>query len=540
NTTGTANYTMLWPDDEAELISGNCSETIINSTTRIINISFEPKSQVRYAGGENNWWHSNWQKRKSIYLNVSSGETEENYTVLLNISYDSNMNNDFSDLRFIRYADNTTMLDYWIESQSDGSWCNVWVEFRDNITTANQTLAWMYYNNSGASNISNEENSFVFFDDFEDGTMDKWTVLENGILSVNSSQAHRGTYSLQVSEHNNDRKTIVANNVNEENILLDTWWRLSEVSNADMSVGARCNYSNSNFEGYETNMEGSGGWTISKWVSNSWNDIYGSNEGSPTTDTWMKLTVIINGTNMKILQDDSQIVPPTGWQAIGSEFSNGSIFIRTWRIDTDDHWWVDDVKVRKYIDPEPTYSIGSEQDVNGVWNSSSNATNNLYSWNFNITVTDNSSAKAWKVDEYGVYKYTFIEPSQNWVGVTAIPGGNDTSSVVAVNYSSNYNFSMTIWFEENLTNQTWGTTIPIANNVDILNDTDSNDDINTGDITFNGIEEINAVDIFNTSGTFSKNNASQTVDVQFNVRIPIGTMWGEYIARIAVKIIQKN
>ena len=180
------------------------------------------------------------------------------------------------------------------------------------------------------------------------------------------------------------------------------------------------------------------------------------------------------------------------------------------------------------------------ENVSDGWNTTQNATNDLNSWNFNITVVDNGGEKAWKIDEYGVYKYTFIEPSQNWVGVTAIPGGNDTSGIVAVNYSSNYNFNMTIWFEENLTNQTWGTTIPIANNVDILNNTDPNDDIDKGDITFNGIEETNAVDIFNTSGTFSKNNASQTVNVQFNVRIPYGTMWGEYIAHIAVKIIQKT
>ena len=113
---------------------------------------------------------------------------------------------------------------------------------------------------------------------------------------------------------------------------------------------------------------------------------------------------------------------------------------------------------------------------------------------------------------------------------------------MTITYSSNYDYNITIWFEENLTNQTWGTTIPIAGNVDILNGTDPNDDITpfTGDITFNGIGEANAVDIINASGIFEPDGVTQTVNVQFNVRIPLGTMWGIYQAHVGVKIFQKQ
>ncbi|RLE39892.1 hypothetical protein DRZ77_03395, partial [Candidatus Woesearchaeota archaeon] len=178
----------------------------------------------------------------------------------------------------------------------------------------------------------------------------------------------------------------------------------------------------------------------------------------------------------------------------------------------------------------------------GGWNTTQNATNDLNSWNFKIDVVDTKNAHSWVVDEYGVYRYTFIQPNQNWIDVVAQPGSNDTSNVVTITYSSNYDYNITIWFEENLTNQTWGTTIPIAGNVDILNSTDPNDDItpSTGDITFNGIGEANAVDIINVSGTFEPDGVTQTVDVQFNVRIPLGTMWGIYQAHVGVKIFQKQ
>jgi hypothetical protein len=174
---------------------------------------------------------------------------------------------------------------------------------------------------------------------------------------------------------------------------------------------------------------------------------------------------------------------------------------------------------------------------NYTWNSTGDAYNDPYSWNFNITVVDTIDIETCKVDEYGVYKYTLHSPNQDWVDVYAAPGFNDTSSVVTITYSSNYDFNMSIYFEENLYNSTYDETILIANNVDILADADPNDDI-TSDITFSGIGEANAVDIFNVSGFFQTDNVSQTVNVQFDVYIPIGTLGIKYTARVATKIVQ--
>ncbi|MCD6573922.1 MAG: DUF2341 domain-containing protein, partial [Thermoplasmata archaeon] len=106
-----------------------------------------------------------WTHRKPINLWVSSGKTPAYYQVLLNISYNTSMNPDSSDLRFIRYADNVTELDYWIERKVDGKWANIWVEIADEITTQNKTLAWMYYGNEYAASASNGSATFLFFDD---------------------------------------------------------------------------------------------------------------------------------------------------------------------------------------------------------------------------------------------------------------------------------------------------------------------------------------------------------------------------------------
>ena len=173
---------------------------------------------------------------------------------------------------------------------------------------------------------------------------------------------------------------------------------------------------------------------------------------------------------------------------------------------------------------------------NNTWNGAQDTWNDLYSWNFNITVRDSLNLSASKIDEYGVYQHTSVTADSDWVDVAALPGFSDDSSIVTLTYSSNYDYDLSIYFEENLTHTTQSSYyINISDNVTIKADADLGDDI-TSDKTFQGIGEVNAIDIFNISGTYQTDGTSQSVDVQFRVYIPLGTMGGKYTARVATKI----
>ena len=175
-----------------------------------------------------------WTHRKPINLWVSSGKTPAYYQVLLNISYNASMNPDFSDLRFIRYADNTTELDYWIERKVDGKWANIWVEIADEITTQNKTLAWMYYGNEYAASASNGSATFLFFDDFNDGVWrDKWSMDENSD-SIGLVYQLNGKLFLRTKEIGRTISIITKNSFNvafdERNgtvLEYDVWTRYS-------------------------------------------------------------------------------------------------------------------------------------------------------------------------------------------------------------------------------------------------------------------------------------------------------------------------
>jgi len=122
-----------------------------------------------------------------LHLNETSGTTITdfskeitNYQALLTISYDSDMQADFDDLRFTS-SDGITLLDYWLESKTDSSTANVWVEI-PYFTLGSNTI-YIYYGNSGATSVSSGANTFRYFDDFSSST--NWNFLSGASISGN-------------------------------------------------------------------------------------------------------------------------------------------------------------------------------------------------------------------------------------------------------------------------------------------------------------------------------------------------------------------
>ena len=175
---------------------------------------------------------------------------------------------------------------------------------------------------------------------------------------------------------------------------------------------------------------------------------------------------------------------------------------------------------------------------NNSWNSTEDTYDDPYSWNFNITVTDSAGDIVNNIGEYGVYKYTSIIPDIDIITAYLTPGSSAETDTISLNYSSNYDYKIRVFFEENLTNQTTGSIITIADNLVLLASGDEDDDIDT-DQTYAGIFEQNAVEIINKSGVFSVDGNYQTVDVKFSVFVPLGTTTGIYTTHINTKITQK-
>jgi len=162
-------------------------------------------------------WLSDWIYRKSHEIHNATG-AGTNYQVRIKVHYgsgtdsgedvylNSHCRTDFGDIRFTGkdvFGNNpeTNLLDYWIEEKVDSNYAVFWVELQYSLDSENQTI-YIYYGKSDAtypylaSELAHGEATFLFFDDFEDNSInsDKWategSVSEtNGQLQLTSSTA---------------------------------------------------------------------------------------------------------------------------------------------------------------------------------------------------------------------------------------------------------------------------------------------------------------------------------------------------------------
>lgn len=102
------------------------------------------------------WWNALWTREKVITVTNPTA----NYQMRLNVTYDSDMQNDFDDLRFVD-SDGSTALPYWIETKVNSAYALLWVKLHDTDTSIN-----MYYGNAGATKTSNGTATWDYFLDW--------------------------------------------------------------------------------------------------------------------------------------------------------------------------------------------------------------------------------------------------------------------------------------------------------------------------------------------------------------------------------------
>ena len=143
--------------------------------------------------GEWAWWNGEWKFKKQMNFSITGNPTNDDFQARINLTWSQSYNNDFSDIRFLNLAENTE-LPYYIENKVDGEWADIWIRLDTNITTTNETLAYIYYNNSGTTSNSNENTTFHLIDNFNSANSTKWKIINGegsqsvsgGIMTIDS------------------------------------------------------------------------------------------------------------------------------------------------------------------------------------------------------------------------------------------------------------------------------------------------------------------------------------------------------------------
>lgn len=277
------------------------------------------------------WWNSSWQYRMLINVEENSNSNLTNYQVpiILNpktFNY-SKANVDGSDIRFTFYNssnNNETELSYWIEKWNISNESKIWVNVK-RIPAGGTSTIYMYYGNPTANSTSNGTATFMFFDDFED-SLAWW---ENGLWHTTSkkwnSENHSKWYGQEATDNYDTGTANSGSLISPEfqgniSARLEVWfWR--EVENLG-------------------------------WVGYDQTIIYDSQDNSTWNQLWY---------------NDSGDASESRWKFLSIQMTANARYIRFYFDTIDEYyndywgWFIDDVKVRKYVSPEPTVNMGAEE-----------------------------------------------------------------------------------------------------------------------------------------------------------------------------------
>ncbi|MCK9343271.1 MAG: DUF2341 domain-containing protein, partial [Massilibacteroides sp.] len=106
---------------------------------------------------EMTWWSTTWAYR--VPVTVTDPPSIDGYPHREVVSYLPGMQRDFDDVRFV--TDGGVVLDYWKEGYTTGNSTVIWVNL-----PAGATSIWMYYGSGAATDTGSRDNAYILYDDF--------------------------------------------------------------------------------------------------------------------------------------------------------------------------------------------------------------------------------------------------------------------------------------------------------------------------------------------------------------------------------------
>jgi hypothetical protein len=308
--------------------------------------------QAAYASPD---WLSGWTYRRAISLSPVTPVADYQVLVTLTTSIMgnpyANVKSDGSDIRFTG-SDETTLQDYWIESWNNTGTSKIWVE----VKTSGTSTIYMYYGNPSASSASNGDATFDFFDDFEDGSISDWTQYGSGTVQIANDS---GNYVLLKTAYNDRNGGYSVFN----NGALSNFEAVFRTKRINENGGAQNRYGieNGSFNGYGPRMADfntlPSAFAIERRAGGTGSDLASKNTSAYQWNTWMtvKFRRYGNTIEFELYNSSGSLV-----ESISTSNSLYNSFDR-FVVHGGYQFYTDDIIVRKYTSPEPSTTVGSEE-----------------------------------------------------------------------------------------------------------------------------------------------------------------------------------
>jgi len=336
---------------------------------------------------------SAWTRIAPIYINNTAGNALAYYQVNLTVLYDSDMNTNFSDLRVVRVVNETyEFLPYWIENKSDGQWCLLW--FNATYIPANSwcnDTYYLLYGNASASDASDGEATFEFFDDFNINTSSQYTVIGYPNAGEFTIETENSWAKTDTSNQHMAWKSATC--FSERGYIVETETKTED----DDGIGV--GWLQDDGKGYAGIVREDTGFNggIDKKDNTSENfdnpEALLSNEPPSVTHHWYYIKLSIASNRILLYAKDIEGNYKANASFSDTTYTSGCPALISGSNSPEAYYKY--LRVRKYADPEPTALLGAEQSIGGECTAPtiSSLTNSTPTTNsVTITWTTNQSA----------------------------------------------------------------------------------------------------------------------------------------------------
>jgi len=319
-------------------------------------------------GGEgvpnSEWYDQNWSKRKRVTVANPDAVSYTNAVVKLTVTYDSDMQTDFEDVRFTD-SSGTTLLSHFTESYTASTNAVVWVKV-PTLATSTNTQIYMYYGNGGVSDAS-ATSTFSVIDTYEDGNISEYTG-DTAEFIVDGADAYERTYRLEASDPDNGKTDFGGMYNNSVTVNQGKKLRVLKYINTSTGSGDEvCTLfgTQNQTQNYAVCLELFGIDRLSLAKNVLHRDTSGTVLSSTTvtySTGWYEVEVQWNTNNLIFvtLSKDGSVVATTS--ATDSTYTTGGIGYTLWGY----HGGWDVYSARPLLQTEPTITFGFEQVSGGA------------------------------------------------------------------------------------------------------------------------------------------------------------------------------
>ena len=376
------------------------------------------------------WFNSSWTKKREL-TNITNS-----FITYFNITYDSGMQSDFEDIRFLNGAEDTE-LNYTLEEKVDGEWA----DFR--VGTNNESSVYMYYGNDDATYNGNFNDTYFdpvsyYYMDEASGTIIDWAGINDGTntgADYGIAGKIRTALDFETTESDNvDCGTATNTGFSSSDFSVSVWFK-PESSVGGQGLVTRGAY---NQDGWSILV---GEESFDLFLSQSGKRHYIYYAGTVDIGSWNYFTVTRSGGTINVYKNNTLLTPSASANnLVGTDLTYSPtrhLFIGQRDLDDKsfdglieevgiyDKVLTSDQRESLYLTTQPSGFLGAEESIVGISTALNSPADSLETATSEITF--NCSAVATGGTQISnITLYTW--GSTNFTNVTSLSGTSNSTT----------------------------------------------------------------------------------------------------------------